>query len=76
MGLPPRRFDVINDISGRTFEEVWEQRVEVDLAGLTLPFIGRRDLVANKLASGRAKDMLDVALLREAGVLADGDDQA
>lgn len=68
LGLPPRRIDVLNDISGRTFEEVWAQRVEIVLGDLRLPFIGCEDLVANKRASGRPKDLLDIELLREAGV--------
>lgn len=73
MGLPPRRIDVLNDISGPGFDEVWAHRVEIELAGLSLPFIGRRDLVANKRASGRPKDLLDVELLREAGALEDSE---
>lgn len=69
MGLPPRRIDILNEISGCSFDEVWARRVLVDLDDLQLPVIGREDLVTNKRASGRPKDLLDVELLTEAGVL-------
>lgn len=68
MGLPPRRIDVLTAIDGVAFDEAWPARVERDFGGLTLPFLGLEQLLRNKRASGRAKDLLDVELLREAGV--------
>jgi len=40
---------------------------------MSLPFLGRAALVANKLAAGRAKDLLDVRALREHGEPEAGD---
>jgi hypothetical protein len=66
LGVPPLAVDIMTSISGVTFAEAWKGRVEVDLGdGLIIPFLGTAELVANKLASGREKDLIDVANLRE-----------
>ncbi len=65
MGLPPRRIDILTRVSGPTFEEIWSTRVELDVAGHRVPCIGREAFIANKKASGRPKDLLDLALLDE-----------
>ncbi|MES2638657.1 MAG: hypothetical protein V4850_04225 [Myxococcota bacterium] len=67
MGLPPRRIDLLNRVDGPTFDEIWAHRLELDLFGLRLPFIGRAELIANKRAAGRPKDLLDVDLLLARG---------
>lgn len=64
-GLPPRRIDVLTDISGLTFGEAWEGRLVVSLHGLNIPFLGREAFIKNKLASGRLKDLADVEALGE-----------
>ena len=66
MGLPPRRIDLLTSISGVSFETAWSHRVERAVAGLRLAFISRADLLANKRAAARPKDLLDVELLEEA----------
>jgi len=63
MGLPPRRIDLLTEISGVDFEEAWTGRVSLELDGLVLPVIGRTALLRNKRASGRPKDLIDVASL-------------
>lgn len=68
MGLPPRRVDVLNEISGPSFDEVWARRIETELGGLRVGIISRRDFLANKAASGRPKDLQDIQLLQDAGV--------
>jgi len=65
MGLPPRRIDILTEISGVTFDEAWATRIEAEVDGLTLPMVGRDALVRNKRASGRLKDLADVASLEE-----------
>ena len=42
---------------------VWANRLVVDVDGLNVPFIGRDDLLKNKRATGRPKDLLDVERL-------------
>lgn len=71
IGVVPLRIDVITGISGVAFHEAWEKRVTDTLAGVRVSIIGFDDLVTNKLASGRDKDLLDVRRLRRAA--RDGD---
>ncbi len=64
IGLPPRRIDLLTEISGLTFDEAWASRVTVEVDGRTVSFIGRDALLKNKEAAGRPKDVADVARLR------------
>lgn len=63
IGLPPRRIDVMTEISGCSFDEAWASRIGTDLAGITVHFIGREALRRNKRAAGRAKDLADLERL-------------
>ena len=62
-GFEPMRLEVLNRISGVTFEECFPHRVEIEVEGVPVNFIGRDHLIANKRASGRDKDLLDVKKL-------------
>lgn len=64
IGLPPRRIDLLTSIDGVTFDAAWAGRIQVAVDGLTLPVLGRAELIANKQATGRAKDRIDLELLR------------
>lgn len=59
-GVMPLRVDVLTDISGVAFDEAWKGRTEGTLGGVPVNFIGREELVRNKRASGRTKDLADV----------------
>ncbi len=63
MGVAPSRIDVMTGISGVTFAQAWPCRVTVAIEGLTVPVIGRDELLRNKAASGRPKDLADLAAL-------------
>jgi hypothetical protein len=65
LGLPPRRIDMLTEISGVTFDEAWESRAPVEVEGRTVSFIGRDALLKNKESTGRPKDLADVARLRQ-----------
>jgi hypothetical protein len=64
IGLPPRRIDVLTEISGVTFDEAWTSRVTGEVDGRTVSFIGRAALLKNKEAAGRPQDLADAARLR------------
>src|SRR5271166_4456221 len=67
MGREP--VDILTAIRGVEFDAAWSRRVEdvVDAAsGLKASFISRDDLIAAKLASGRAQDLADVEAIRKA----------
>lgn len=65
MGLPPRRIDVLTQISGVEFAEAWADRTFVALRGEPVAFLGREALLRNKRAAARPKDLLDVDLLEQ-----------
>lgn len=65
IGVEPVRLEVLTTISGVAFAAAYPRRVEVLLGDVTVPFISYDDLIANKLASGRAKDRVDVEALQK-----------
>ncbi len=65
VGLPPRRIDLLTEITGVPFDEAWRDRVHTTIAGLEIDVLGRQSLLRNKRATGRPKDLVDVAALSE-----------
>ena len=65
IGIVPRRIDILTEIDAVTFDEAWSSRKKVSIDGLQVPVIGRADLIRNKRACGRPKDLADLALLDE-----------
>ncbi|HVO84377.1 MAG TPA: DUF6036 family nucleotidyltransferase [Syntrophobacteria bacterium] len=69
-GVPPNRLDLLNSIDGVAFEEAWENRVEVtaEISGKTVPvyFLGLNELIKNKEAMKRPKDLEDLKYLWKA----------
>jgi len=43
-----------------TFDSCWYRRIRVDLGGVTASVIGFDDLIVNKRASGRPRDLADI----------------
>ncbi len=63
IGVPPGRIDLLTSISGVSFDDAWPRHIRIELDGISLPLISRSDLIANKKASGRLKDLVDVQSL-------------
>lgn len=63
LGRPPNRVDLLTSPSGVEFDACWDDRLTISLDGLVVPFIGLEGLKANKQASGRPQDLVDVATL-------------
>ena len=63
IGVPPGRIDILTDGSGVNFDAAWANRMTVEIDGVKLSIIGRSDLIANKRATGRPKDIADLAFL-------------
>ena len=67
-GYDPNGFDILPAIPGVDFDAAWERRVETIIdtsTGLSANFISADDLIASKLASGRARDLADVEDIRK-----------
>jgi Nucleotidyl transferase of unknown function (DUF2204) len=64
IGVPPGRIDILSGVSGLTFDEAWGSRVTAEVAGMEVAVVGIEALLKNKLASGRPKDLADIAWLQ------------
>jgi hypothetical protein len=65
IGLVPNRIDLLTSISGVDFEEAWKNRISVEIEDLEVPVLGRAELIRNKRAVGRARDLADIEELGE-----------
>lgn len=65
MGSPPIQIEIITEASGIDFEASYSNRVLIEADDLQIPFIGYDDLVKNKRASGRLRDLADLEGLGE-----------
>ena len=65
IGIVPQRIDLLTSITGVTFDEASRNRVIVEIEGLEVPVLGRADLIRNKRAVGRARDLADIEDLGE-----------
>jgi len=63
IGIPPRRIDLLTEASGLVFDEAWQNRATHRVGSHDVPFLSRQDLVRNKQATGRAKDLADLDVL-------------
>ena len=67
-GFEPMRLEILNRIAGVEFGDCYVNRVEFEVDGVPIQVIGRDDLIANKLAAGRDKDLGDVRRLTKGTV--------
>lgn len=65
IGLPPRRIDILTSISGIGFDEIWRSRMKTSISGQPVSVIGKSEMIKNKRAAGRAKDLADADALAE-----------
>ena len=68
IGVVPNRIDLLTSISGVEFDEAWPSRTETVIDGLPVCVLGRHQLLINKRATGRPKDLADVAWLESLGI--------
>ena len=63
IGVAPCRVDIISKISGVSYADAVTRAVPKTIDGVNVRIISLEDLIANKKASGRAKDLADVEVL-------------
>lgn len=60
MGKPPIRIQLLTTISGSNFTDCYPNRILTALDEIPANIINKKDLIQNKKASGRPKDMDDL----------------
>ena len=65
LGVPPVRVDIITGISGVSWEKADGSKIPGCYTDTSVFFISREDFIANKRATGRAKDAADIEALGE-----------
>lgn len=60
LGGADNRIDLLFRVAGVDFVSSYARRVEVEVDGVALPFIGLADLRASKRAAGRLQDLADL----------------
>jgi len=65
LGVPPVRIDIMTSVTGVSWEKAMAGKVPGSYGDTTVHFISRDDLIANKQALGRKKDLADLEALQE-----------
>lgn len=60
LGYPPLRIDLITSLDGVKFDACYSRRGSREIDGIEVDIISSDDLKANKLATGRARDLDDL----------------
>ncbi len=74
IGIAPVRIDILGNLIAVHFSDCWDRRLVAQVEGMLVNFIGIRDLIKNKEASGRPVDLIDVERLKKRlDIFSDGD---
>jgi hypothetical protein len=63
IGVAPIRIDVMTSISGVQWDDAWRASIASSYGDFPVRVLGRKELIANKRASGRPQDLIDVEIL-------------
>jgi hypothetical protein len=63
IGVAPRRIDILTGLTGLRFDEACKRAVTADLGDTRVRVPCLADLIRNKRATGRPRDLLDAELL-------------
>ena len=65
LGMPPVRIDILTSLTGITWQEASTGTLDLDYGGVPVKVVGRRALLTNKRATGRAQDLADIEALED-----------
>ena len=65
MGRVPLRIDLLSELPGLTFAEVFQKAISFETAGTIMKVIHITDFIINKEIVGRHKDLMDVSILKK-----------
>jgi predicted nucleotidyltransferase len=63
LGVPPVRVDIITSITGVSSEEAFAGKISGEFGDIQVDYMGLEQLIANKRAMGRKKDLADLESL-------------
>lgn len=63
IGVAPRRIDIITTVSGLNFEDAYRGSMSILIEGIEVHIPSIEDMILNKRASGRTKDLADAEIL-------------
>ena len=63
LGVAPVRLDILNSLTGVSWNEAKKGRVRGTYGDIQVHFIGRDQLIKNKRATGRQRDLADLEML-------------
>lgn len=66
VGMPPSQIDILTSLPGADFDTAWQERFVGIADGLSIPFLGIRQIIATKTAAGRPQDLVDLDEIRRA----------
>lgn len=72
IGNEPQRIDILSAVDGLKYQEAIEHAIEMNIDDLKLKVISLDDLIINKRASGRPKDLVDAITLEKMKEKANG----
>lgn len=64
LGVAPVRVDILSHFGTLTFADAWRTRVDAKFGSVDAHYIGREQLIAEKVFFDRPQDRADVAILR------------
>ena len=65
LGFPPIRIDIMTSITGISWEEAFDGSIEGGFGDLKVRYLGLKELISNKRALGRKKDLADLEAIGE-----------
>ncbi len=65
MGFEPMKIEILNYLKGVNFKDAYSRRESVRVEDINVDLIALSDLIANKNAVGRLKDIVDVEELKK-----------
>lgn len=65
LGVSPVRVDLITSLTGLSWQQVYAGKVQGNYGDIEVYYLGREELLSNKRALGRKKDLPDIEALGE-----------
>ncbi|MBF0546779.1 MAG: nucleotidyltransferase [Candidatus Riflebacteria bacterium] len=65
IGVAPRRIDILTGITALNFDEASKNAIDATIEGIQLKVISIQNMIKNKTAIGRTKDLADTEILKK-----------